>query len=664
MYATMISIVVPTCNRVHYLSLCLASLHREKEAIPHVEVVVVDDGSSDNVKEQNRQLCAGYCVRYIPCRHNRGMAVARNVGIQAARGEWVVFIDDDVTVDEGWGGALAKLLAGVSAEVVGIEGKVCGIGTGLWDREVEVTSGGSCLTCHIAYRKKALLAAGCFDEQFEHEGPFHEDQELAVRMLRIGKIVFEPSIVALHMPRKVHLLQYLVRAHKRIEQVLRADYYFYRKHPVGYRRFRHARTFFETYRAVLFKYAYTTIRRREAAALLRHPLQTAVLAASCLAAQMRAWTMLPYFLARPGVAGALKEVWFAAAIPSNSQGGVRRLMMGLADGLVRSGYTVKLVCHHFDRGGYFLFSLMLAVRLAARLFNPPDVIIARSTDAFFPLLLRKLLPLKTRILLQNHGWEEYVYEVQQRLPATLVNNPVTWKAHLLRFPMLRATLRMADCCLCGTIDDARWIGRKYPRARKKLRYVPNGVALGNTVSPFENSTVPYDFLTVGTLTWRKNYPYAFELFYRVTAECPQARLYCVGTGSVPGSHVAAKHAINVSFIPVVPMQDMESWYARCPFFIHTSRYEGGHALVLLEAMSYGAVCFVSPISSNLEVIVHGHNGVVLNGGAAEKDARLLVATLNNRELLQKLSVNARHTARRHRWERQTARLVRVLGGMG
>ena len=215
---------------------------------------------------------------------------------------------------------------------------------------------------------------------------------------------------------------------------------------------------------------------------------------------------------------------------------------------------------------------------------------------------------------------------------------------------------MADYCLCGTVADMRWIGGRYPRQRGKLRYVPNGVDVPENTSSTGGKEHDAE-LTVGTLTWRKNHAYTIVVFNAVLAHLPDAHLYCVGSGRVPDTG----NQDTVSFIPSVPMEEMSRWYRRCPYFIHTSRYEGGHPLALLEAMAHGAVCFVSPEPAHREVITHGANGIILDGCDRKKDAATILAVMSDPQRQRELSAHAQRTAVRHRWERQAARLMRVLG---
>ena len=86
-----ISVIIPTFNRRHVLPRALRSVVAQDIDVP-VEVIVVDDGSvdgtSDDIGSEFPQ------VRYL-VQENRGVSSARNVGIRAARGEWIALLDSD-----------------------------------------------------------------------------------------------------------------------------------------------------------------------------------------------------------------------------------------------------------------------------------------------------------------------------------------------------------------------------------------------------------------------------------------------------------------------------------------------------------------------------------------------------------------------------------------
>jgi glycosyltransferase involved in cell wall biosynthesis len=85
-----LSVVIPTYNRAQWLRVAISSALQQTH--PPLEILVVDDGSTDNTKEVCAQL--GSPVRHIPQEH-AGAAVARNRGVAEARGDYIAFLDSD-----------------------------------------------------------------------------------------------------------------------------------------------------------------------------------------------------------------------------------------------------------------------------------------------------------------------------------------------------------------------------------------------------------------------------------------------------------------------------------------------------------------------------------------------------------------------------------------
>ena len=87
-----VSVVIPTRNRWRLLRTTVAAALAQEGV--ELEVIVVDDGSTDGTREQ---LEAIDDPRLRVCRHDasRGVAAARNTGIEAADSAWVAFLDDD-----------------------------------------------------------------------------------------------------------------------------------------------------------------------------------------------------------------------------------------------------------------------------------------------------------------------------------------------------------------------------------------------------------------------------------------------------------------------------------------------------------------------------------------------------------------------------------------
>ena len=102
----LVSVVIPTYNRKKSLLCTLESLSRQTYTAERFEVIVVDDGGDDGT-DQVAQILYPFCLVY--CRQtNRGSAFARNHGAEQSRGDILMFIDDDMTLDPGYLAAIAE----------------------------------------------------------------------------------------------------------------------------------------------------------------------------------------------------------------------------------------------------------------------------------------------------------------------------------------------------------------------------------------------------------------------------------------------------------------------------------------------------------------------------------------------------------------------------
>lgn len=102
-----VSVIIPVHNTAAYLPRCLDSVCNQ--TLKDLEIICVNDASPDN----SAAILAGYAgrdprVKVIAFEQNRGVGAARNVGIEAATGEYVGFVDSDDFVD---GDFYEKLLA-------------------------------------------------------------------------------------------------------------------------------------------------------------------------------------------------------------------------------------------------------------------------------------------------------------------------------------------------------------------------------------------------------------------------------------------------------------------------------------------------------------------------------------------------------------------------
>lgn len=87
------SIIVPLYNKAEYVGKTLSSIF--DQTCTDYEVIVIDDGSTDNSYEEVCRVAKGYAQCRIVRQSNSGVAAARNKGVELAQGEYVCFLDAD-----------------------------------------------------------------------------------------------------------------------------------------------------------------------------------------------------------------------------------------------------------------------------------------------------------------------------------------------------------------------------------------------------------------------------------------------------------------------------------------------------------------------------------------------------------------------------------------
>ncbi|MBR6407744.1 MAG: glycosyltransferase [Clostridia bacterium] len=104
----LISVIIPAYNSEKYIGACLDSLTDQINGLG--EVIVVDDGSTDGTAEAVRKIAQKYeCVRLLQ-KQNGGVSSARNAGLEAASGKYLLFCDADDAFAEGSAEFLLELM--------------------------------------------------------------------------------------------------------------------------------------------------------------------------------------------------------------------------------------------------------------------------------------------------------------------------------------------------------------------------------------------------------------------------------------------------------------------------------------------------------------------------------------------------------------------------
>jgi glycosyltransferase involved in cell wall biosynthesis len=114
-----LSIIVPTRNREQLLKKMLASLLRQSHPLTGVEIIVVDNGSTDDTSDVCKSFSNEVDNFIYVCEEDPGLHKARHAGCSAATGEFLAYLDDDVTVAPSWLNAILESLSDKDVGLVG-----------------------------------------------------------------------------------------------------------------------------------------------------------------------------------------------------------------------------------------------------------------------------------------------------------------------------------------------------------------------------------------------------------------------------------------------------------------------------------------------------------------------------------------------------------------
>jgi glycosyltransferase involved in cell wall biosynthesis len=205
------SVVVPTYNRLGRLPHVIAGFEKQTYPSDAYEVIVISDGSTDGTDAYLETLRTTVPLRWLT-QVNRGPAAARNAGVRAAVGEFIVFIDDDVVPEPQLLEEHARSHQEAGQDVVVVGPLLTPEGFDMapwvrWEQEMLMkgyrallkgdwsASARQFYTGNASLRRSHILAAGGFDEDFRRA----EDVELAYRLASDGlAFVFNIKAAGMH----------------------------------------------------------------------------------------------------------------------------------------------------------------------------------------------------------------------------------------------------------------------------------------------------------------------------------------------------------------------------------------------------------------------------------------------------------------------------------
>jgi glycosyltransferase involved in cell wall biosynthesis len=216
-----ISIVIGTKDRPESLLRCLQSIARQT-SLP-LEVLVIDDGHLDPAQAVRALEGTGIAVRYFNKASDRGLTKSRNLGIRESGGDVVLFLDDDVVLDEGYLAAISEVyrerprVGGVGGRLLSgrlswpkrlflrlflldgpDEGKVLANGIGVLVRNIGGVKRVDWLSgCNMSFRR-GVFEHVMFDESFGGNG-WGDDRDFSFRVSRRFEVVATPAAVLHHL---------------------------------------------------------------------------------------------------------------------------------------------------------------------------------------------------------------------------------------------------------------------------------------------------------------------------------------------------------------------------------------------------------------------------------------------------------------------------------
>jgi glycosyltransferase involved in cell wall biosynthesis len=232
-----VSVIIPTHNQKEILAKALDYLILQDYPKDQYEIIVVDDGSTDATQEMVKsKMESKVSLRYL-YQKQQGPHFARNLGIEKARGEIIIFVDSDIFTPPNFISEHVKfhqkfgevVVSGPTVRTDRLDNAFADISRRKVKKLLFDFSGPSFITSNLSIPRKFLISAGGFDEEFTGFG-WH-DWELGLRLRKLGlKAKRNINTIVYHYKKKINLSDLPALCKKKKEQGRNAVLY-YKKHP-------------------------------------------------------------------------------------------------------------------------------------------------------------------------------------------------------------------------------------------------------------------------------------------------------------------------------------------------------------------------------------------------------------------------------------------------
>lgn len=204
-------------------------------------------------------------------------------------------------------------------------------------------------------------------------------------------------------------------------------------------------------------------------------------------------------------------------------------------------------------------------------------------------------------------------------------------------------LQDAAAITCFDPLAAAQLTTRYPELEPRVQVVPQGVTPLTASEPFPRPADSFIILLPAAMRPVKGILEACDALTPLAQRIPQLRLWIAGGDLDPAYAAHVRHQAAelpwVHLLGEVPHQRMGDLFAACDLVLNHSRFEGGMANTLLEAMAAGKPVIARDVPGNRSLIRHGETGWLFKDHHALQD--LIEGLLNNRLLLKNVCDNAK-----------------------
>jgi GT2 family glycosyltransferase/Tfp pilus assembly protein PilF len=641
----LVSIIIPVYNQLAFTHQCLKAVLRNT-AYPNYEVIVVDDGSTDDTAAYLRAMVSKG-IRWERHSENRGFVHACNTGARVARGEYIVLLNNDTEVQPGWLTPLVTLAlenpqcGGVGAKLVYPDGKLqeaggiifadgsgWNYGRGLspadprfnFVREVDYCSGAALLV-----RRDLWERLGGLDERYAPA--YYEDADLCFGIRKLGyRVYYHPHSVVVHHEGKTAGTD----LNSGVKQ---------------YQKFNQEKFTAKWSEELRSQYAH---RRENVVFASQRDTRGRVLVVD---------PFLPFFDRASGsrrlfqMVGLLREmgyhVTYIARSPSldnQYRPVLEKLGIEVYSGDIQAlqaiGFKAKLD----------LRPISYKLLCTERQFDYAILNFWEIAEYYLPLL-RKISP-RTTIIVDTHD----IHFVRELREAERAGSQHQKKKALRNRRRELAVYRQADRLWVVTENDRQAI-------KELVGEIPIDIFhnIHEPVSTVKEFNKTSDLLFVGNFAHLPNQDavtyFCREIYPKIQEHLPEVRLWIVGNSPPDEIKAFASERITVTGY----VKDLSPYLYRARVSVDPLRYGAGMKGKIGEALAWGLPVVTTRIGAEGMGLVHGKHALIADD--PEEFARCVVELYRNRELWNTLSGNGKALTKAQ-WSSQfiKKKLERIFSG--